>query len=233
MSDDRDRFHDPFRRSPEPDQDDEESAEAGWGPRGRRKERILHTRVSRQLSEEIRRVAGDLRVPVSNLVRNVLEEAFHVVEQVSGDVGEIVEEVIEEAERARDRFRRRAWRHRGHWHEAYDAAQSARGGSRNAARAEARDEPDRSGREPQRPAEAAAAPGGMRQDETPSAQEVRGARMVFPGVVGWQPLVLDVARRCACDDRPLERGDDAWVGLTEQGLSGYFLCGPCMTARRA
>jgi hypothetical protein len=173
----------------------------------RRKERILHTRVSQQLSEEIRRVAEDLRVPVSNLVRNVLEEAFHVVEQVSGDVGGIVEEVLEEAERARERFRRRAWRHRDHWHERDDER-------REATAAERRDAP------------------AAERSEAPSAPE-RDPQRAFPGVVGWQPLVLDVERRCACDGRPLARGEDAWAGLTEQGLSGVYLCGACMTARRS
>ena len=49
-----------------------------------RKERILHTRISEDLAEDLRRVAEDLRVPVLNLVRNVLEEAFSVVETVTG-----------------------------------------------------------------------------------------------------------------------------------------------------
>ncbi len=43
-----------------------------------RKERVLHTRISEQLSEDIRNFAADLRVPASNLVRNVLEEVFAV-----------------------------------------------------------------------------------------------------------------------------------------------------------
>ena len=77
-----------------------------------RKERVLHTRISEQLAEDIRRMAEDLRVPVSNLVRNVLEEAFDVVESVSDNVGDLVEEVVEEAERARDRIRAR--RRRGY-----------------------------------------------------------------------------------------------------------------------
>jgi hypothetical protein len=42
-------------------------------PRRERKERVLHTRISQQLAEDIGRMAEDLRVPVSNLVRNVLE----------------------------------------------------------------------------------------------------------------------------------------------------------------
>ena len=71
-----------------------------------RKERVLHTRISEQLAEDIRAIADDLRVPVSNLVRNVLEEAFDAVERVSGDVTHLVEDVIEEAELASERYRR-------------------------------------------------------------------------------------------------------------------------------
>jgi hypothetical protein len=71
-----------------------------------RKERVLHTRISEQLAEDIRAIAEDLRVPVSNLVRNVLEEAFDAVERVSGDVSSLVDDVIEEAELASQRYRR-------------------------------------------------------------------------------------------------------------------------------
>jgi hypothetical protein len=73
---------------------------------GKRKERILHTRVSDSLAEDIRRMAEDLRVPASNLVRNVLEEVFDVVESVSGDVGELFEEILDEADVARKRVAR-------------------------------------------------------------------------------------------------------------------------------
>jgi hypothetical protein len=72
-------------------------------PRRERKERVLHTRISQQLAEDIGRIADDLRVPVSNLVRNVLEEVFSVVETVSDNVGELIEGVMDEAERVRRR----------------------------------------------------------------------------------------------------------------------------------
>ena len=78
----------------------------------RRKERVLHTRIPEALAEDLRRVADDLRVPVSNLVRNVLEEAFSVVEAVSGNVGELIEEVMDEAEAVRDRIQNRQRRRR-------------------------------------------------------------------------------------------------------------------------
>jgi hypothetical protein len=71
-----------------------------------RKERVLHTRISEQLAEDIRAIAEDLRVPVSNLVRNVLEEAFDAVERVTGDVSHLMDDVIEEAELASQRYRR-------------------------------------------------------------------------------------------------------------------------------
>jgi hypothetical protein len=71
-----------------------------------RKERVLHTRISEQLAQDIRAIAEDLRVPASNLVRNVLEEAFDAVERVSGDVSSLMDDVIEEAELASQRYRR-------------------------------------------------------------------------------------------------------------------------------
>ena len=81
--------------------------EAGERAERSRKERVLHTRISEDLADDLRRVAEDLRVPVSNLVRNVLEEAFSVVESVTGNVGELIEEVMDEAEAVRDRLRGR------------------------------------------------------------------------------------------------------------------------------
>jgi hypothetical protein len=92
-----------------------------------RKERVLHTRVSESLADDIRRIAEDLRVPASNLVRNVLEEVFDVVESVSDDVGGLFEEMLDEAESARERIvhsrarrRRRRGREQAAWHAAHD-----------------------------------------------------------------------------------------------------------------
>jgi hypothetical protein len=75
--------------------------------RDSRKERVLHTRVSDRLAEDIRSVADELRVPVSNLVRNVLEDVFSVVEVVTDNVGDLVEDVVGEADRAASDLARR------------------------------------------------------------------------------------------------------------------------------
>ena len=79
----------------------------------RRKQRVLHTRVSDSLAEDIRRIADDLRVPASNLVRNVLEEVFDVVESVSDDVSDLFGDVLQEADAARERLLRTRGRRGG------------------------------------------------------------------------------------------------------------------------
>jgi hypothetical protein len=59
----------------------------GFASWAHRKERVLHTRVSEELHDALHRAAEELRVPVSNLVRNVLEDVTRVVGGVSESVG--------------------------------------------------------------------------------------------------------------------------------------------------
>jgi hypothetical protein len=54
-----------------------------------RKERVIHTRVPESLDNEVKRRAGNLGLSVSNLVRNVLENAFGLVEDIVADSAEI------------------------------------------------------------------------------------------------------------------------------------------------
>lgn len=53
------------------------------------KERVIHTRVPESLDSELRRRAQGLGVSVSNLVRNVLNHAFGLVEDVITDSAEV------------------------------------------------------------------------------------------------------------------------------------------------
>ena len=59
------------------------------GSGNERKERVIHTRVPESLDAEIKRKAGDLGLSVSNLVRNVLQNAFGLVEGIVRDSAEI------------------------------------------------------------------------------------------------------------------------------------------------
>lgn len=47
-----------------------------------KKEKVIHTRIPAALEEQIKRLAEGLRVPVSNLVRNMLEDAIEMTRRV-------------------------------------------------------------------------------------------------------------------------------------------------------
>lgn len=174
--------------------------------RGRRKERVLHTRVSEQLSEDIRRLAEDLRVPASNLVRNVLEEVFAVVEDVSDDVGEFFEEVVEEAEGIGERIRKQQ-----------RAARKARRGRRSRTRARREESGEVTDIEDE-----------LRQDEArEGAREApRGPRPV-DDVLGWQPFVLNQRAECARCGNALDPGVNAFLGVRPDGATGPVVCPVC------
>jgi len=168
-----------------------------------RKEKVLHTRISEHLADDIRKVAEELRVPVSNLVRNVLEEAFSVVETVSENVGELLEEVLDEAELARRRYRTRGRRRERFLEDEGDAEERGEGGEDVADTVETGPE-----------AAAAARP-----------------RPEFAEVLGWQPLLLNREQACADCGATVERGERAFVGVTSTGLSSTILCRTCTEER--
>jgi hypothetical protein len=66
------------------------------------KGRVLHTRIPESLEDAIKERAKRMRIPVSNLVRNVLEQTFQLVEDVVGDGLEIADVARRGAERLRD-----------------------------------------------------------------------------------------------------------------------------------
>src|SRR5438132_8360377 len=66
------------------------------------KDRVLHTRIPESLEDATRSKARRLRIPVSNLVRNVLEQTFQLVEDVVGDGLEIASTARRGAERVRE-----------------------------------------------------------------------------------------------------------------------------------
>ena len=53
-----------------------------------RKERVIHARIPASLEAEIKRMADKLRIPVSNLVRNILADTVAMVEGVQQNVDE-------------------------------------------------------------------------------------------------------------------------------------------------
>lgn len=55
-----------------------------------RKERVLHTRIPTVLEQELKQLAVNLRVPVSNLVRTILQDALQAAEAM----GRVAEEEL-------------------------------------------------------------------------------------------------------------------------------------------
>ena len=160
---------------------------------------MLHTRVSDELDEALQDAARRLRVPVSNLVRNVLEDVFDVVEAVTENVGELVEDVVEEAQDFGRRFENRGRRRA-------DAARE-RVVEMERERPPSPPEPPRSERA-----------------EPPRDEPLRE----FPDVSAWQPVVLNGAKTCSGCGRAMRRGDAAYLGLGVPGGSGPVICEPCL-----
>jgi hypothetical protein len=100
-------YHDVTRDS-EPDADDENLEDED---RSEKKERVLHTRIPAVLEAELKRAAKALRVPVSNLVRTILEDAIAVADRATGQVEERLSQaartVGSERERIRTKFEKR------------------------------------------------------------------------------------------------------------------------------
>ena len=72
-----------------------------------KKERVLHTRVPAVLEQELKRLARSLRVPVSNVVRAILEDAVDAVDSVSERAEGELMSVVDRLARQRDQLHRR------------------------------------------------------------------------------------------------------------------------------
>ena len=68
-------------------------------PEGERKDRLIQTRVAEDLDEALRREARRNRVTVSQLIRNVLEDAFHLVDNIVVGAANLTETVRRDAQR--------------------------------------------------------------------------------------------------------------------------------------
>jgi hypothetical protein len=72
-----------------------------------KKERVLHTRVPAVLERELKRFADNLRVPVSNLVRTILEDAVSVADAATENVEERLKRAAKHLEKERERIKKK------------------------------------------------------------------------------------------------------------------------------
>ena len=73
-----------------------------------RKERVLHTRVPAVLEQELKRVANAWRVPVSNVVRALLEDALDTLDIVGSKAEDELRGVAEKLASERQRIREKS-----------------------------------------------------------------------------------------------------------------------------
>ena len=78
-----------------------------------RKDRLVQTRVPERLETTLRRQADKSGTTVSQLIRNVLEEAFELVDGVAENLDHIVSESVELAQRISDAATHRTTTRRG------------------------------------------------------------------------------------------------------------------------
>ncbi len=74
-------------------------------PEGERKGHLIQTRVDGTLEDTLREAAKQRRVTVSQLIRNVLEDTFHLVDNVVADAGQLAANVKRDARRVADAAR--------------------------------------------------------------------------------------------------------------------------------
>ncbi len=104
------------RRPSRGDDDSPSGASAGSGASGAsgasgdaeaKKERVLHTRVPAVLERELKRFAESLRVPVSNLVRTILEDALSVADAATENVEERLKKAAHQLEVEREKLKKK------------------------------------------------------------------------------------------------------------------------------
>ena len=64
-----------------------------------RKDRIIQTRVPKELESTLKEAAEQKRMTVSHLIRNVLEDTFNLVDGIVADSSALVEHVTRDARR--------------------------------------------------------------------------------------------------------------------------------------
>lgn len=164
------------------------------GKRSTGKGRVLHTRVPEVLEQELKAAARNLRIPVSNLVRTILEDAIAAT-VVVGKVAE--DELLSAAGRIHTQ--------RDRWSHAAARAGRAAASRSTDAQSEAQAEP----------ADAETSSSTDHIDE-PGAQAPVDP---LSGVIGYQPLVLAVETQCSKCNQTLTPGSSAFLGVhSEPGV---------------
>lgn len=165
--------------------------------RAARKERVLHTRVPAVLEDELKKLATNLKMPVSNVVRAILEDALEAVEVVGS--------------RAEDELK-------GFTHRLSEQRDALRRGASQAVR-EASATVERASKEATKRAPAVAFE--VAKSTCPDAAPDLDA------VIGFQRLTLRAEALCTVCGITLPKGSEACRGVREDGGARVLLGPSC------
>ncbi|MCG3173762.1 MAG: hypothetical protein GMKNLPBB_01963 [Myxococcota bacterium] len=173
-------------------------------------ETVLHTPISPRLETEIAEAAKRLKVPVQNLVRDVLEDAFRVAGRVQSNVGGIVTEIVKDASGIARTIRQ----------EVADAQASSPPAGQDSAPAGGAS--SASGENP--------APGGEEEEKDDAA--THDIRHAFPDVIGWMPMILNQNTLCDHCDKRIYTGETAYMGASTEVEEQPVICEFCLPGPR-
>ncbi len=174
-------------------------------PEGRaRKEKVLHTRVPTVLERELKELAKNLRVPVSNLVRTILQDALSTAEAL----GRVAEDELRGAAEKLAENRARL-----------DAAAAVQGEALQASlRARDLDLPSLPGDEP--------------EPEPAPVPEPDPGLGPLDGVLGFQQMVLAIPSKCSVCGIALDVGESAYLGVLATPGSQVIIGPECLPGNK-
>lgn len=185
--------------------------------RAARKDRLIQTRVAEDLEQTLKREAARRRLTVSHLIRNTLEDTFNLVQNVTDDVNQIVTGSVELAAAVSRDARRFADIVRGRPIDEQEGIESSPSSS-DALASVAGETND-------------AVPTEQDLTETTETPEVRpesAEDVDLSHVYGWNEVIANRPAECARCQAPIEKGDDALVGLSDDPKKPRaWLCVDC------
>jgi hypothetical protein len=165
------------------------------------KDRLIQTRVPEDLESALKDAARQRRLSVSQLLRTMLEDTFHLVDDVISEVDHLVQDSVGLARQVRE--------------DAARIAEPAR-----------REPPARSPAEDPRPAPARSPAEAPRPAPAPAAPAPAAAALDH--VLAWNKVVLNRDAACATCGKALQKGGAAQLGLSQQpGSPPVWLCSAC------
>ena len=185
--------------------------------RAERKDRLIQTRVPEGLESALKEEAHRRRLTVSHLIRNMLEDTFHlvdgVVEEVDnlvGDsmnlaftVGEDAQKIAQAAKRGADRFRQRK----------EQATEAAAPGPE------------------EKPAASEETTATSAEASATAEVEPAVPRRSLDHVLAWNRVLLNQPASCAHCDVPLAKGATGYLGLSQDPTQApAWLCEACARA---